>query len=68
MAEISMRFQIQVETGEFIRVFESHIPQKRSLQAAYEATEQEHERRTGQRKYSNYKSFTVVRGRKKNKR
>lgn len=68
MAETSMRSHSQVETKDFIRVFENNIPQKRTLRAAYEATEQEHVSLTGRRKYGNYKSFTVVRGRKRSKR
>jgi len=66
MVENSMR--LQAETGDFIRVFEANISQKRTLRAAYEATEKEHERLTGHRKYGGYQSFSRVRGRKMRKK
>lgn len=49
---------------DFNRVFEEKMSKHRTQKAAYEATEKEHERLTGQRRYSDFSSFSRVRYRK----
>lgn len=59
--------RLRADTGDFIRVFESNIPKKHTLQAAYEETERTHQQLTGYRKYHDYQSFAVVKCRKRRK-
>lgn len=69
MAENSLNsMRLVAETSSFIRCFEEKISSKQSPQNAYEATERDHERLTGRRKYHDYSSFSVVRSRKKRKK
>ncbi len=63
MAENGMRFV--AETRSFIREFESNLSKKTTNQHAYEATEREHERITGRRKYKDYSVFKAAKSRKR---
>lgn len=62
------RMKLQASTEDFIRVFESNLSKKSTYKEAYEASEREHEKITGNRRYSDYESFRTVRSRIKNRK
>ena len=53
----------------FNRRYEDNMGKAKSYKKAYEMTEQDHEEDFGERKYSDYESFRITRGKylKKNK-
>ena len=55
---------LRSSTEDFIRVFEDNMSKHKTQKTAYEATEKEHERLTGNRRYSDFSSFARVRYRK----
>lgn len=59
MESESIRLNLDAET--FAKIFNEHLPQTDTYEQAYERAEEQHEKLTGHKRYSNYDSFRIAR-------
>jgi len=66
MMENGMR--MNVSTSDFIKLYESNLSPKITYKTAYEKAEEQHQKITGNRRYSDYDTFRVIKSRRDKKR
>lgn len=64
----SENVRLIVDARDFDKAFEDNMAKYHTYKAAYEATEKEHEKLTGRRRYSDHHSYEVSRSRRMNRR
>jgi hypothetical protein len=63
MNNAAKNLRFQATTASFNYVFEEHLVEFKDCRKAYEETERDHQRLSGNRKYSDFNSFSHSRNR-----